>query len=132
MKALMLLATALWMMPMVGSAQEPIPGDPNYPMAKYEAEGRLLVLKVVPGNKSAKLFFVGKKAAELDLKAGHKLLSVTAMGEGQKEELKFRNTGDSYEVTNFPEWPKAFELRVKSEIKGQIEEHKLKIQPSKP
>jgi len=109
------------------SQEPPRPGDPQ-----FGAEGRLVILKVVPGDRTAKLFFVGKKAAEIDFNKDHKLLSVTAFKNGQTETLKFKNNGDSYEVLNMPGWSEPYSLGVKSEIKGKVEELKVKIQPSKP
>lgn len=112
----------------VAFAQEPPrPGDPQ-----IGAEGRLLVLKVVPGESTLKLFFAGKKAAELDFKKDHKLLSVTAFRSGQKETLKFRNMGDSYEVMDLPKSTEPYSLGIKSEVRGKIEELKVDIKPTKP
>lgn len=121
--ALTLLASSL------GGAQEPPRvGDPQ-----IGAEGRLLVLKVVPGESTLKLFFAGKKAAQLDFNKDHKLLSVTAFSkEGQQETLKFRNMGDAYEVMELPKWKEPYSLGVKSEVRGKVEELKVNIKPSKP
>ncbi|MGZ3768856.1 MAG: hypothetical protein ACXVCP_05125 [Bdellovibrio sp.] len=109
-------------------AQEPSrPGDPQ-----FGGEGRLVILRVVPGDKTAKLYFIGKKAAEFDFNKDHKLLSVTALSNGKSETLQFRNKGDSYEVLNVPSEKGAYELNVKSEIKGKVEDIKVKVQTPKP
>lgn len=109
-------------------AQEPLsPGTPQ-----FGAEGRLVILKVVPGDRTAKLFFIGKKAVTLDFQKDHKLLSVTALKDGQKETLKFRNNGESYEVLNMPAWRDPYSLDVKSEVRGKVEELNVKIVPTKP
>ncbi len=109
------------------SQEPPRPGDPQ-----IGAEGRLLVLKVVPGESTIKLFFAGKKAAELDLAKDHKLLSVTAFQRGKKETLNFRNLGDVYEITNLPSWKEPYSLGVKSEVRGTVEEIKVQIRNQKP
>lgn len=109
-------------------AQEPLP--PGAP--QFGAEGRLLILKVVPGDRTAKLFFIGKKAVTLDFQKDHKLLSVTAFNDGQKETLKFRSSGESYEVLNMPAWKEPYSLDVKSEVRGKVEELNVKIVPTKP
>lgn len=109
-------------------AQEPPrPGDPQ-----FGGEGRMIILRVVPGDKTAKLYFMGKKSAEINFNKDHKLLSVTALSEGKRETLQFKSTGDSYEVLNVPSEKGAYELNVKSEVRGKIEDIKVKIQTKKP
>ena len=56
----------------------------------------------------------------------------TAFKDGQTEILKFRNTGDSYEVLKMPNWTEPYSLDVKSEVRGKVEDLKVKIQPTKP
>lgn len=109
-------------------AQEPRP--PGFP--QIGAEGRLVVLKIVPGDSSMKLFFVGKEVTELDFNKNHKLLSVTAFKNGKRETLKFRNVGDSYEVTESPSVQKPYSMEIKSEVRGKIEELKVDIPAKKP
>lgn len=108
-------------------AQEPRPGDPQ-----FWTEGRLLVLKVVPGDKSAKFFFAGKKMANIDFKKDHKLLSITAINKDKVETLQFKDNGESYEVTKMPSWKGAYELNVKSEVRGSVEDLKIKLNLEKP
>lgn len=128
MTHLKLILLVLVMFSSVSWAQEPPrPGDPQ-----IGAEGRLVVLKVVPGESTVKLFFAGKKAAELDFNKDHKLLSVTAFKDGQKETLKFRNMGDAYEVTELPKWQQPYSLGIKSEVRGKVEELKVEIKNTKP
>lgn len=103
----------------------------RYPYAQYTAEGRMLTVKLIPGDKAAKLFFVGKKVADLDFQKDHKLLSIVAISNDKKEVLKFTGTGDSYEVADLPKWKTPYELSLKSELKGQVEEIKVKVK-SKP
>lgn len=112
----------------VAFAQEPPrPGDPQ-----FGGEGRMIIVRVVPGDKTAKLFFLGKKQAEIDFTKDHRLLSVTALSGGKSEMLQFKNTGDSYEVLNVPTGKGPYELDVKSEIKGKVEDIKVKIRPKMP
>lgn len=109
-------------------AQEPPrPGDPQ-----IGAEGRLLTLKIVPGESTMKLFFAGKETAAVDFGKNHKLLSVTAFKGGKKETLKFRNMGDSYEVMEMPKWEQPYSLGVKSEVRGKVEELNVEIKATKP
>lgn len=93
-------------------------------------EGRLLMVRVVPGDKTAKLYFVGKKAAEIDFKKDHKVLSITAFSNGKSEELRFKSTGEAYEVYGTPNKP--YDLNVKSEVRGKVETIKVNISPAKP
>lgn len=109
----------------VAIAQEPPrPGDPQ-----FGGEGRMLILRVVPKDKTAKLYFLGKKSAEINFNKDHKLLSVTALSNGKRETLQFKNTGDSYEVLNVPSDKGIYELDVKSEVRGKIDDIKVKIKP---
>jgi hypothetical protein len=127
MAALRYLLFTIFSLSLLAGAQKPPPDDPN-----YMAQGRLLILRVVPGDKSVKLFFAGTKAAELDLKKDHTLLSVTASGKKKSEILKFKETGEAYEVSTLPTWKEPYELSVKSSIRGQVEELKVKMPATKP
>lgn len=127
MKSLKILLLVLSSISFFAFAQKPPPDDPN-----YMAQGRLLILRVVPGDKSVKLFFAGKKTGELDLKKEHSVLSVTAMGGQKQETLKFKESGEAYEVLDLPTWTEPYDLTVKSRVKGKVEELKVKIQPTKP
>lgn len=44
-------------------------------IAEYSAQGNLVILRIVPGDKVIKLFIVGRKAAELDFKKDAEALS---------------------------------------------------------
>lgn len=111
----------------VAAQQKPPPDDPN-----YMAQGRMLILRVVPGDKSLKLFFLGKKAGELDMKKDHLVLSITATGNKKQEVLKFKESGEAYEVSELPKWNEPYDLSVKSQVKGTVEELKVKIPAKKP
>ncbi|MGZ3743089.1 MAG: hypothetical protein ACXWRE_05640 [Pseudobdellovibrionaceae bacterium] len=127
MKSLKLIFLSLISTASFAFAQKPPPYDPN-----YMAQGRLLTLRVVPGDRSAKLYFAGTKAGELDMKKDHIVLSVTAMEGKKRETLKFKENGEAYEVVDLPPWNEPYELSVKSRIKGKIEELKVKMPPTKP
>jgi hypothetical protein len=101
---------------------------------EYLATGRLLTVRVVPMDRTAKLFFAGHKAADLDLKREHKLLEITALNPTgrQSETLKFNQQGDAYVIQNLPKWKEPFQLNLKSEARGEIEEIKVQIKPKKP
>jgi hypothetical protein len=86
----------------------------------------------VPGDKTVKLFFAGKKTGELDLKKDHRILSVTATGGTKQESLRFKESGEAYEVVDLPAWNEPYDLSVKSRVKGKIEELRVKMPPTKP
>ena len=109
-------------------AQEPLP--PGFP--QIGAEGRLLTLKVVPGESTVKLFFAGKEAAQVDFNKNHKLVSVTLSKAGKKENLQFRNIGEAYEVTESAKYSKPYSLEIKSEVRGKIEQLKVDIPIKNP
>lgn len=95
----------------------------------YEGEGRLVIFRIVPGDKSAKLYLVGKKAADLDFRKDVRLLSITATKPGgSREELRFEESGDSYLVTPFPE-SHDLTFEVKAETRGKKENIRLKGRP---
>lgn len=121
-----LLALLLAITAYTGSAlaeEPPRPGDPQ-----ISGEGRLIILRVVPGESTAKLYFVGKKAADINLKKDHKLVSVTAFSNGKREELHFKTIsgGNSYEVLNVPS-ATPYQLDVRSEIRGKVEDIKVNV-----
>lgn len=93
---------------------------------KYEAEGRLLIFRIVPADKSAKIFLVGRKAGELNLGKDARLISVTTLRGSQAEELKFNGDGTSYEVS-LPSKETDLTLTLKAEIRGQPDHVKIKI-----
>lgn len=103
--------------------EPPRPGDPQ-----FGGEGRLIILTVVPGESTAKLYFIGKKAADINLKKDHKLVSVTAFSNGKREELRFKTIsgGNSYEVLNVPA-ATPYQLDVRSEIRGKVEDIKVNV-----
>lgn len=108
-------------------AQVPRAGDDE-----YMVQGRLVVLKFVPKDQKAKLFFAGKKAGEIDFKKDHKILTITAFDKQNKKEiLTFNKDGEAFEIPNLPSWKKPYNLEIKTETKGQIEDFKIEVK-SKP
>ncbi|NUN07199.1 MAG: hypothetical protein HUU57_15745 [Bdellovibrio sp.] len=123
-----LLASCAFLIFQFAGAQEPRP--PGFP--QIGAEGRLLTLKVVPGESTVKLFFAGKEAARADFNKNHKLVSVTLSKEGKKETLQFRNVGDAYEITEPAKFSKPYSLEIKSEVRGNVEQLKVDIPIKNP
>ncbi len=102
-------------------------------MEEYKAESRFLILRIVPGDKSAKLYLAGKKSAELSLQKDTQLLSVTAFDDSKKTEtLKFSGEGDQYIIENLPQWKKPYQIKVKAQVKGLPEELHVKVGNQKP
>lgn len=104
-------------------AQVPRAGDDE-----YMVQGRLVILKFVPKDQKAKLFFAGKKTGEIDFKKDHKILTITAFDKQSKKEiLSFSKDGEAFEITNLPSWKKPYELEIRTETKGQIEDFKIEV-----
>lgn len=92
---------------------------------QFESEGRMIVFRLVPGDKSAQLFLVGRKAGEL--KAGDaRLTSVRVESGARSEELRFREDGTSYLISPFPK-SKDVTLSLKAEVRGQPEHAKIRV-----
>lgn len=123
-----LVASCMLFIFQFAGAQEPRP--PGFP--QIGAEGRLVTLKVVPGESTVKLFFAGKEAARADFNKNHKLVSVTLSKEGKKETLEFRNIGDAYEYTEPAKFQKPYSLEIKSEVRGKVENIKVDIPTKNP
>lgn len=90
------------------------------------AQGQIMSVRVVPADKSAKLFVLGKKA--LDYKAGlkPKVLQVTAFNSGEEEELHLTPEGDYYTINN-PQIKKPYSLRVRTQLDKQEEKFEIKV-----
>src|SRR5262245_35055371 len=93
----------------------------------YEAEGRLITFRVVPGEKSAKLFLLGKKAGELSWEKDAHLISVTAFSGKSSEKLRFKEDGSSYILTEIPK-SADLTLSLRAELRGKKESVKIRIQ----
>ncbi len=101
-------------------------------IAEYSAQGNLVILRIIPGDKVTKLFIVGKKAAELDLKKDAKVLSVFLKSDDHLEELRINNRGDYYEVHGLRKRETPYELSVTTAVKGKKEDVTFKINMQKP
>lgn len=108
-------------------AQQVFPNNPQ-----YKAESELLILRFVPGDKKAKIFLAGNKVADLDFNKDAKILSVVMLNETKKEVLKLNRNGDFYEVESSKEFPSAYQIVVKTEVRGKPQEMKFKINQTKP
>jgi hypothetical protein len=99
---------------------------------EYLSQGRLLNVRIVPGQKSVKIFIAGNKITDLSYNKDHKLLEVTATNpDQQKQVLQFTKDGDAYVISKLPEWDNNYELNLRAETRGQVEEHKIQIKGSK-
>lgn len=101
-------------------------------VSEFNGQGKLVILRIVPGDKVAKLFVLGKKTAELDLKKDAKVLSVFLKNGATQEELRINNQGDFYEVNGLPEETPSYVLSIKTKVKNQIEDIKIHVQNKIP
>lgn len=99
---------------------------------EYLAQSRLLTLRVVPGDKNAKLYFAGQKVAGMDWRKDHQVLEITALTSKKTETLQFNREGDAYVIPQLPNWNEPYDLVVKSQTKGQVENIHVKIKNKKP
>ena len=98
---------------------------------EYTASGKLLSLRIVPGDRTAKIYIVGTKMAEVDLKKDAKILSVH-LNDSKPETLHVNDRGDYYEVRGVPREGQPYKLSIKTRIRGQSEEVPVIIQPKVP
>ena len=108
-------------------SQVPRAGDPE-----YTTQSRFLVLRIVPKDKSAKIFLTGQEALNIDLKKEAKIISVTLLKNQKKEILHLEGDGDTYEIQGIPTGPGAYEIGVKTEVRGTQEEMKVIVPNAKP
>jgi hypothetical protein len=99
---------------------------------EYTHQGNLVTIRVVPKDRSAKIFIVGHKAAEMNFKDDAQILSVSVLKKNRKETLQLNRQGDFYEVQGLPEGEKPYQLMIKAAVKGQTEEVKVNIPTQKP
>lgn len=91
------------------------------------AQGQLVSVRVVPAEKSAKLYVVGKKVAQTK----PKVLQVTAFNKDQEEELHMTPQGEYYTVNN-PKLKKPYSLRVRTQLDKDEEKFEIKVPQSSP
>lgn len=96
-------------------------------------QGQIASVRVVPGDKSLKLFILGKKALEAKSKSELRpeILKVTAFSDNNQEELKLTPEGDYYTVTP-PKWQNPYSLRIETRLQEQMEKLEVKIPAKKP
>lgn len=123
-KISMVLLAGLVFSSFSNAQMENSPGNPL-----FEAEGKFLVVRIVPGKRKAEVFLAGKKSADLNFATRPHLLSVSVLGRKGAEELHFQQNGNSYSVSPLPEHP-PFDLQISAEIQG-IQE-KLQVRVLKP
>jgi hypothetical protein len=97
------------------SASAQLPEGPN---RLYEGEGRLVIFRIVPGDKGAKLFWVGRKVADVDFRKNSRLISIVARKGDVQEELHFIEQGKTYLIPKFPDSPD-WSFTLKAEIRGE-------------
>lgn len=109
-------------------AQGPSSVDP----LAMEGQGSVLAMRLVLGEKSAKIFFVGSEVAKLGFEKDAKILQITAFNpNGTKEELRFVPGQGFYTIQNMPAWPENYMLEVKAKYKEKNDKVQLKIQVPK-
>lgn len=104
----------------------------NYQMDPMttEGQGNLLTIRLVIGEKKAKIFMVGKETAKINLEKDAKIIEVTAFkNDIEKEQLAFTPGEGYYTIKKLPEWTSPYELRVKTKVKSKEEEIRLKVKP---
>lgn len=99
---------------------------------EYTHQGNLVSVRIVPKDRTAKIFLVGHKAAEVNLKDEAKVLSVTLLKKNQKEVLQLDKQGDYYEVKGLPAGRQPYDLMIQTEVRGQAEHLKVEVHPQKP
>jgi hypothetical protein len=103
------LSATLILVSFLTSAQAQVSGNG---ISEYSAQGKLVILRIVPGDKVAKLFVLGKKAAEADFKKDAKVLNVFLKNGATSEELRINDRGDYYEVQGVPKTNTPYELLI--------------------
>lgn len=90
------------------------------------AQGQLMSVQVVPAEKSAKLYVLGKKTLETKPAIKPQILQVTAFNAGEEEELPVKPEGDYYTVKN-PKIKQPYSLRVRTQLDKQVEKFEIKV-----
>lgn len=106
--------------------------DPSGRIPQYFAEGAAVALRVVPQDKTARVYLMGRKAVDMDFKKKSKVLSVT-LNSKNPGELRINQKGEYYEIEGLPNSKDPYELSIRTETQGQLEDIKVKINsPAKP
>lgn len=94
---------------------------------EFTQQGSLITLRVVPKDRTAKIFIVGHKAAAIELQKDAQVTRVLLVDNEKKETLSLNDQGDYYEVSGLPDHGQPYQLMVQTRVKGKIEEVKIDI-----
>ncbi len=111
---------------LAAQAQVPSAGE-RLSNPEYLGSGRLLTIRIVPADRTAKLYVVGKKAAQIEIGKDYQVIEITALNKKQNETLEFRRDGEAYVISNLPKWNEPYDLKVRAETRGQKDEVKVRI-----
>lgn len=90
----------------------------------------LVTLRFVLGENQARIFVMGKEAAQLNLEKDVQLLNITAFKEGGgKEELRFEPGEGFYTIKKWPEDQGLYRLDVRMRASDVTEEIKIDVSP---
>jgi hypothetical protein len=93
-----------------------------------EGQGQLLSVRIVLGEKHAKVYLIGKEAVKLSFEKDARLLQLTAFdNENATEELQFVPGKGYYTVKKLPAWANKIDsFKVKAKVKDQTENIEVK------
>ncbi len=111
--------------PFLGANQNPRLGQDE---ATYQAEGRMLLFQVRPGDKFMRVYLVGKEAAKVDLTENAKLVNVTIFQKGKKEKVPFKSFENYYEFESIPQ-KGPYELEMEATQGGRPDKVRMSIKP---
>lgn len=96
-------------------------------------QGQLTSIRIVPGDKSMKLFVLGKKAVDIKPPTEFRpeIIKVTAFSKDSQEDLKLTPEGEYYTVTP-PKWQNPYSLRIETKLNEQLEKLEVKLPARKP
>lgn len=89
----------------------------------YEGEGRMLTIRIVPGDGEARLFVLGREAGRVEVKG--RLISVRAGGKTDPV-LQFREDGGSYLLPRSA-LKDGGTLLIRAEVKGRTEDVEMHL-----
>lgn len=109
---------------------EGLAGQSTDPSRIFEGHGQLVTLRVEVADAKAKLFILGKKAAELDAATKPMIVKVTAKNDkGHVEELRFI-PGQGYDIVEkLPDFQPPYTLLIQAKVqkKGKVKEEKIPV-----
>lgn len=84
----------------------------------YQAEGRLVLFQVKPGDGFMRVYLVGKEAAKVHLASSSKLVTVTLFQKGKVESVPFKSVNDYYKLETVPQQG-PYDLEIKATVDGK-------------